>query len=60
MKRLLLVTYYYPPAAGAGVFRPLRMSKYLGSFGWDVTVLAITDRARLLKIRPYHRSPGKD
>jgi len=49
MKRLLLVSYYYPPVAGAGVFRPLRMSKYLGSFGWDVTVLAITDRARLLK-----------
>jgi glycosyltransferase involved in cell wall biosynthesis len=49
MNRLLLVSYYYPPVAGAGVFRPLRMSKYLRSFGWDVTVLAITDRARLLK-----------
>ena len=49
MKNLLLVSYYYPPLAGAGVFRPLRLSKYLPRHGWNVTVLGVTDRVRVLK-----------
>lgn len=39
--RLLLVTYYYPPSGGSGVQRPLKMSRYLPSLGWDVTVLTV-------------------
>ena len=39
--RLLLVTYYYPPSGGSGVQRPLKMSRYLPAFGWDVTVLTV-------------------
>jgi len=39
--RLLLVTYYYPPSGGSGVQRPLKMSRYLPDFGWDVTVLTV-------------------
>ena len=39
--RLLLVTYYYPPSGGSGVQRPLKMSRYLPEFGWDVTVLTV-------------------
>lgn len=38
-KRLLLVAYNFPPVGGAGVQRPVKWAKYLGSFGWDVTVL---------------------
>jgi glycosyltransferase involved in cell wall biosynthesis len=49
MKRLLLVSYYFPPHAGPGVFRPLRLSKYLPEYGWEVNVLAVSDRARLLR-----------
>ena len=49
MKRLLLVSYYFPPLAGSGVFRPLRLSKYLPRFGWQVTVLSVSARARVLK-----------
>lgn len=41
MPRLLLVTYYYPPSGGSGVQRPLKMSRYLPTFGWDVTVLTV-------------------
>jgi glycosyltransferase involved in cell wall biosynthesis len=49
VKRLLLVAYHFPPHAGSGVFRPLRMSRYLPKHGWDVTVLAGPATARVLK-----------
>ena len=38
-RRLLLVAYNFPPVGGAGVQRPVKWVKYLGQFGWDVTVL---------------------
>jgi glycosyltransferase involved in cell wall biosynthesis len=43
------VSYYYPPLGGSGVFRPLRMSKYLPAVGWAVTVLTVSARTRALK-----------
>lgn len=39
MKRLLLISYVFPPAAGGGVQRPLKFAKYLGRFGWQPLVL---------------------
>lgn len=41
MPRVLLVSYYYPPAGGPGVQRALKMSRYLPDAGWDVTVLTL-------------------
>lgn len=38
-RRLLLIAYNFPPVGGAGVQRPVKWAKYLGRFGWDVTVL---------------------
>ncbi|WP_339728406.1 hypothetical protein [uncultured Gimesia sp.] len=38
-KRLLLVSYHFPPVGGAGVQRPVKFVKYLRKFGWDVSVL---------------------
>lgn len=35
MKRVLIITYYWPPSGGAGVQRWLKMVKYLRSFGWE-------------------------
>jgi glycosyltransferase involved in cell wall biosynthesis len=40
LKRAALIAYYYPPLAGSGVFRPLRMSRYLPRHGWEVTVVS--------------------
>jgi len=40
MKRLLLVTYFFPPLGGVAPQRPLRFARYLPELGWDVTVLA--------------------
>ncbi|MBK9732266.1 MAG: glycosyltransferase [Chitinophagaceae bacterium] len=35
MKKVLIITYYWPPSGGAGVQRWLKMSKYLPEFGWE-------------------------
>jgi len=34
-KKVLIITYYWPPAGGAGVQRWLKFAKYLGDFGWE-------------------------
>lgn len=39
MKKLLLITYYWPPSGGVGVQRWLKFVKYLPQFGWDATVV---------------------
>ncbi len=39
MKRLLLVTYAFPPQPSPGALRPGYLARYLPEFGWDVTVL---------------------
>ena len=41
MKKVLIVTYYWPPAGGAGVQRWLKFSKYLPQFGWEPVILTI-------------------
>jgi len=33
-KKILIVTYYWPPAGGPGVQRWLKFAKYLPEFGW--------------------------
>ncbi|MBM4171232.1 MAG: glycosyltransferase family 4 protein [Ignavibacteria bacterium] len=35
MKRVLIITYYWPPAGGIAVHRCLKFSKYLREFGWE-------------------------
>jgi glycosyltransferase involved in cell wall biosynthesis len=38
LKRVLVITYYWPPSGGAGVQRWLKFTKYLPSFGWQPVV----------------------
>ncbi len=38
MRRVLIITYYWPPSGGAGVQRWLKFSKYLTSFGWQPVI----------------------
>ncbi len=38
MKRALIITYYWPPAGGAGVQRWLKFSKYLPEYGWTPVI----------------------
>ncbi len=35
MKKVLVITYYWPPSGGAGVQRWLKFVKYLRNFGWE-------------------------
>ncbi|HHU33928.1 MAG TPA: glycosyltransferase family 4 protein, partial [Bacteroidetes bacterium] len=38
MKKVLIITYYWPPSGGSGVQRWLKMSKYLPEAGWQPVV----------------------
>lgn len=42
-KKLLLITYYWPPSGGPGVQRWLKMSHYLAEMGCDISVLTIRE-----------------
>lgn len=59
MKRVLLITYYFPPCGGAGVQRWLRLLPYLEENGWSATVLTtsngdypVIDESLIQKIPP--------
>lgn len=41
MKKVLIITYYWPPAGGPGVQRALKFVKYLSQFGWEPIVLTV-------------------
>ena len=41
MKKVLLITYYFPPSGGAGVQRWLKTIKYLPKFGVETIVLTV-------------------
>ena len=38
MKRLLIITYYWPPTGGSGVQRWVKFSKYLPEQGWQPVI----------------------
>ena len=41
MKRVLLISYYFPPSGGPGVQRILKFVRYLPQCGWLPTVLTV-------------------
>lgn len=47
MKRLLIITYYWPPTGGSGVQRWVKFSKYLPQFGWQPVVYTPENPERL-------------
>lgn len=38
MKKVLIITYYWPPSGGAGVQRWLKFVKYIREFGWEPVI----------------------
>jgi hypothetical protein len=42
-KKILIISYYWPPCGGIGVLRCLKFAKYLTRLGWDVTVFTAED-----------------
>lgn len=50
MKKVLIITYHFPPRPTVGSLRPSGLAKYLPEFGWEVIILT----ARL----PGRPAPG--
>ncbi|MGL6278620.1 MAG: glycosyltransferase family 4 protein [Gaiella sp.] len=50
--KVLVVSFYFPPAGGGGVQRPLKLAQYLPALGIETHVLAPDDP------RWVHRDPG--
>lgn len=38
MKKVLIITYYWPPSGGSGVQRWLKFAKYLPQYGWEPVI----------------------
>tara|TARA_B100000900_G_C20581754_1_gene717828 strand:- start:85 stop:1380 length:1296 start_codon:yes stop_codon:yes gene_type:complete len=38
LKRVLIISYYWPPSGGISIIRPLKLAKYLGDFGWKPVI----------------------
>ncbi|NVK03981.1 MAG: glycosyltransferase [Flavobacteriia bacterium] len=43
MKKVLIITYHWPPMGGGGVQRWLKMSKYLRDYGWEPIIFTVSD-----------------
>ena len=43
MRKVLIVTYFWPPAGGPGVQRVLKFVKYLPKFGWEPIILTVAE-----------------
>jgi hypothetical protein len=43
--KVLYITYYWPPAGGAGVQRSLKFVKHLPEFGIEPTVITVDEKA---------------
>lgn len=41
MKKVLIISYYFPPAGGPGSQRVVKFVKYLSQFGWQPFVLTV-------------------
>ena len=39
MKRVLVITYHFPPRPTVGSLRPLGLARYLPEFGWEAVIL---------------------
>lgn len=57
MKKILMISYYYPPLADVGGLRALAFSQYLSEFGWEPYVLSVKNPDKNLCIPGTGRSP---
>jgi glycosyltransferase involved in cell wall biosynthesis len=43
LKKVLIISYYWPPSGGISVLRSLKIAKYLRNFGWEPIVFVPQD-----------------
>jgi len=53
LKKVLIITYYWPPSGGAGVQRWLKLSKYLTKLGVDCHVLTVDEKESSYNTRDF-------
>lgn len=68
MKKVLIITYYWPPAGGAPINRILKFYQYLYEYGWEPVILTteggdfpFEDESLLKEVKPetkIYRSKG--
>ena len=66
-RRVLLVSYFFPPLGGGGSLRSLKLAKYLPAAGWEPEVLGVDDPIYHLRDVgslkevdcPVHRAPAR-
>jgi len=44
MRKILIITYHFPPDAAVGGMRPAKFAKYLPQFGWEPIILTVKQR----------------
>mgnify|MGYP001201884087 FL=1 len=44
-KKILIISYYWPPSGGSGVQRWMYFTKYLKAFGWEPYVLTVDENS---------------
>lgn len=49
MKKVLIITYYFPPAGGSAVQRIVKFVKYLPHFGWQPVILTAREGDYVLR-----------
>lgn len=47
MKKVLIITYYWPPAGGISVQRVVKFCKYLSEFNWQPVILTVNNGSYL-------------
>jgi hypothetical protein len=44
MKKVLIISYHFPPDAAVGAVRPAKFAKYLPEFGWEPIIYTVKER----------------
>jgi len=57
MKKVLIISYFYPPLGGPGALRILSFTKYLQEYGWKPYVITIKNPDRYFNIIGKEKVP---
>ena len=67
MKKVLVITYYWPPSGGPAVQRVMKFCKYLPKYGWEPIVLTVRngeypaiDSSLLEEVKSIHVEKSKE
>jgi len=57
MKKVLIISYFYPPLGGPGALRILGFTKYLPKYGWKPYVISVKNPDRYFNITGKEKIP---